>query len=173
MMTTTQMYAIKPRMKKSSKETLALIHQPTATKTTSKRERPKSEMEDARDLGIALAASLSAKIKNVDDFTFVDSDGEEESNCVICIGSTGAGKSATISRCTRRPVSSGNGRDRVTVRCAKYDLRPDAKEEMEAMGLAPSILDLVWVDTVGWDDADLQGINLKIRPILPKSATFF
>ena len=62
---------------------------------------------------------------------------------------------------TRRPVSSGNGRDRVTVRCAKYDLRPDAREELEAnLGdseVSKVLLPLVWVDTVGWDDADLQG----------------
>ena len=69
----------------------------------------------------------------------------------------GTGKSATISKCTRRPVSSGNGRDRVTVRCAKYDLRSDAREELKAFGISISSLDLIWVDTVGWDDADLQG----------------
>ena len=63
---------------------------------------------------------------------------------------------------TRRPVSSGNGRDRVTVRCAKYDLRPDAREELEKTldntDISDVLLPLVWVDTVGWDDADLQGM---------------
>ena len=54
-------------------------------------------------------------------------------------------------------MSSGNGRDRVTVRCAKYDLRSDAREELKAFGISTSSLDLIWVDTVGWDDADLQG----------------
>lgn len=82
-------------------------------------------------------------------------------DCVICIGSTGAGKSATISKCTRRPVSSGNGRDRVTVRCAKYDLRPDAYVEL-SLTLEDDLLNLVWVDTVGWDDADLQGNHQDI-----------
>ena len=71
--------------------------------------------------------------------------------------SQGTGKSATISKCTRRPVSSGNGRDRVTIRCAKYDLRPDAREELEQLQVPDSSLQLLWVDTVGWDDADLQG----------------
>ena len=82
---------------------------------------------------------------------------DEELSCVICIGSTGAGKSATISKCTKRPVSSGNGRDRVTVRCAKYDVRTDAKEDLEAWKIDKEVIDLNWVDTVGWDDADLQG----------------
>ena len=86
---------------------------------------------------------------------------EEELSCVICIGSTGAGKSATISKCTKRPVSSGNGRDRVTVRCAKYDLRTDAKEDLEALRIDKDVIDLNWVDTVGWDDADLQGTNMN------------
>ena len=27
--------------------------------------------------------------------------------------------------------------------------------------LSPEIKDLVWVDTVGWDDADLQGYPIK------------
>lgn len=86
---------------------------------------------------------------------------EEELSCVICIGSTGAGKSATISKCTKRPVSSGNGRDRVTVRCAKYDLRTDAKEALEALRIDKDVIDLNWVDTVGWDDADLQGKSMN------------
>ena len=87
-----------------------------------------------------------------------DTDEDPELHCIICVGSTGAGKSATISKCTRRPVSSGSGRDRVTVRCAKYDLRHDAEEDLQRLGFDPSMTNLVWVDTVGWDDADLRGM---------------
>ena len=91
----------------------------------------------------------------------VPKDDDVELSCVICVGSTGAGKSATISKCTKRPVSSGNGRDRVTVRCAKYDLRTDAKEALEALRIDKDVIDLNWVDTVGWDDADLQGKSMN------------
>ena len=45
----------------------------------------------------------------------------------------------------------------MTIRCAKYDLRPDAREELEYLKVPNSSLQLLWVDTVGWDDADLQG----------------
>ena len=44
----------------------------------------------------------------------------------------------------------------MTIRCAKYDLRPDAREELEYLKVPDSSLQLLWVDTVGWDDADLQ-----------------
>ena len=76
-----------------------------------------------------------------------------------------------LSKCTRRPVSSGNGRDRVTVRCAKYDLRSDAREELEALNVPHSSLELLWVDTVGWDDADLQGkLPLTWLPLMRVNA---
>ena len=62
---------------------------------------------------------------------------------------------------TRRPVSSRNGCERVTVRCARYDLPPEAREDLKAnLGnseVSKVLLPLVWVDTVGLDDADLQG----------------
>ena len=61
--------------------------------------------------------------------------------------SLGTGKSSTISKCTGRSVPAGNGRDRVTVRCDKYTVKEGRKE------------DPVWVDTVGWDDADLEDEN--------------
>ena len=46
--------------------------------------------------------------------------------------------------------------------CAKY-LTKQVDSEFDRQ-LDPKIRDLVWVDTVGWDDADLQGqiIFLKI-----------
>lgn len=144
MLTTSQLYAIKPRgNKKNTSEILALTHQALVHR----RRQRLQEIEVEED----------KKQAEDEEFTHIDSEGEEELSCVICIGSTGAGKSATISKCTRRPVSSGNGKDRVTIRCAKYDLRPDAKQDLEELGVDPNIIDLLWVDTVGWDDADLQG----------------
>ena len=44
-------------------------------------------------------------------------------------------------------MPAGNGRDRVTVRCDKYTVKEGRKD------------DPVWVDTVGWDDADLEDEN--------------
>jgi predicted GTPase len=40
----------------------------------------------------------------------------ETRSCVICVGSTGTGKSSTISKVTGRTVAAGNGKDRVTFR---------------------------------------------------------
>ena len=62
-------------------------------------------------------------------------------SCVICVGSTGAGKSSTVTKYTGVVTRSGSGTERVTRHCHLIrDLRDDA---------AP-----VWVDTVGWDDAE-------------------
>ena len=61
---------------------------------------------------------------------------------------------------TRSPVSYGNSRAPVTNKCAKYNLQPDASEELEMIldnEISDILLPLVWVDTVGWDDSDLQG----------------
>lgn len=74
---------------------------------------------------------------------------------MICVGSTGAGKSSTISKCTRRPVSSGSGKDRVTVRCDSYVARTEDQTANELVKY-DKVNKLVWVDTVGWDDADLE-----------------
>ena len=77
-------------------------------------------------------------------------------SCVICVGSTGTGKSSTISKCTRRAASSGNGRDRITVRCEMYTIREDEQDPEERIKWN-DINQLIWVDTVGLDDADLEG----------------
>lgn len=135
----TQLVQVPPRPRpRKSKQHLAITHQ------------WKAQIKKISDNGESDTQPLIS-------FSEDEEEGKEILDCVICIGSTGAGKSATISKCTKRPVSSGNGRDRVTVRCAKYDLRSDARAQLQDCGLASDILDLTWVDTVGWDDADLQG----------------
>ena len=96
-------------------------------------------------------------------------------SCVICVGSTGAGKSATIQRCTKKSVPSGNGHDRVTNKCTKYDLTAEAKADLEAWAITKEVIDLTWVDTVGWDDADLQGKSRNLSAVtipLPLSTHF-
>lgn len=62
-------------------------------------------------------------------------------SCIICVGSTGTGKSATISKFTRLPIQSNAGVSRVTTKCCMYH-RPNDK--------------YAWIDTVGWDDAQFE-----------------
>ena len=138
MASTSQLLAIKPQRKLNGRKAIELVNQIAPTHQL---------------------IHFNEEVESDEDEDEVDQ--EEELSCVICIGSTGAGKSATISKCTKRPVSSGNGRDRVTVRCAKYDLRTDAQEELELLKVDKNIIELNWVDTVGWDDAELQGKTNK------------
>ena len=50
-----------------------------------------------------------------------DKDTENEiPACIICVGSTGSGKSATISKYTRLPIQSNAGMARVTTKCSMY-----------------------------------------------------
>ena len=41
-------------------------------------------------------------------------------SCILLLGSTGTGKSSTISKCTGQQVTVGHGRHSVTVTCDKY-----------------------------------------------------
>ena len=61
-------------------------------------------------------------------------------SCVICVGTTGAGKSATISKFTGLRAPSSAGVERQTKECALYE--------------GPELHDggPVWIDTVGWED---------------------
>ena len=45
---------------------------------------------------------------------------KEIPTCIICVGSTGSGKSATISKYTRLPIQSNSGMARVTTKCNMY-----------------------------------------------------
>ena len=71
-----------------------------------------------------------------------------ENCCIICVGSTGAGKSSTITKLTGQHVPSGNSTHRVTQRCNIY--RPKLEFEENIIQEKNVFL----VDTVGWDDAD-------------------
>ena len=79
--------------------------------------------------------------------SFAASDAESEAEedkgpqCVICVGSTGSGKSATIAKYTSLPIRSNAGSSRVTTKCTMYK-RPQDQ--------------LAWIDTVGWDDAEFE-----------------
>ena len=61
--------------------------------------------------------------------------------CIICVGSTGSGKSATIAKYTRLPIQSNAGMARVTTKCSMYK-RPNDQ--------------YAWIDTVGWSDSQFE-----------------
>ena len=71
-----------------------------------------------------------------------------ENCCIVCVGSTGAGKSSTISKLTGQHVPSGTSTQRVTQKCNIY--RP--KLELEKNVIQEN--NVFFVDTVGWDDAE-------------------
>ena len=63
--------------------------------------------------------------------------------CIICVGSTGTGKSSTVSKYTGVKTKAGSGTERVTKNCEIHRSLTDDQEP-------------VWVDTVGWDDAECE-----------------
>ena len=88
-------------------------------------------------------------------------------SCVICIGSTGTGKSSTIQKCTRQEeedAMTGNNLDGVNNKCKIYKhkqevVNDDTSLHSDFFGqfLWKSFQELVWVDTVGWNDKRLDG----------------
>ena len=69
---------------------------------------------------------------------------EDQSHCcVICVGSTGTGKSSTVGKYTGVQTKAGSGTERVTTYCQIHRSLTDDQEP-------------VWVDTVGWDDAECE-----------------
>ena len=62
--------------------------------------------------------------------------------CIICVGSTGTGKSSTVGICTGAQCKAGSGSERVTLRSQIYG--------------TDKTMEPVWVDTVGWDDAEID-----------------
>ena len=61
--------------------------------------------------------------------------------CLICVGSTGSGKSSTISKCLGVDTATGSGAEPVTLECQVF-----RSQEQE----------VVWVDTRGWLDTDME-----------------
>ena len=60
--------------------------------------------------------------------------------CILVVGTTGSGKSSTISKCTGQPVEVSDQADSVTRKCQIFaDLNKPSRP--------------VWVDTVGYDDS--------------------
>lgn len=48
---------------------------------------------------------------------------DEGGTCVIAVGTTGTGKSSTISICTGQPVRSGSGPNSITEQCQMFTSR--------------------------------------------------
>ena len=68
----------------------------------------------------------------------------DQSNCcIICVGSTGTGKSSTVGKYTGVQTRAGSGTERVTMHCEIHRSLTNDQEP-------------VWVDTVGWDDAECE-----------------
>jgi len=63
--------------------------------------------------------------------------------CIICVGSTGTGKSSTVGKFTGVQTRAGSGTERVTMQCEIHRSLTDDQEP-------------VWVDTVGWDDVECE-----------------
>ena len=59
--------------------------------------------------------------------------------CILVIGTTGTGKSSTISKCTGQSVEVSDRADSVTRKCQIF---ADLKKSSQP----------VWIDTVGYDD---------------------
>lgn len=68
--------------------------------------------------------------------------------CILCVGSTGTGKSSTIARLTEQRVKASDSLRRVTQRCKLY--RP----VFHSKNCIFEQRNIFVVDTVGWEDAD-------------------
>ena len=68
---------------------------------------------------------------------------DQRNCCVICVGSTGTGKSSTVGKYAGVQTRAGSGTERVTMHCEIHRSLTDDQEP-------------VWVDTVGWDDAECE-----------------
>ena len=77
----------------------------------------------------------------------------EEGTCVVCVGSTGSGKSSTISIMTGHQLATSDSVSSVTTECELYTNLMD--------GGAAS-----WLDTVGWEDRkkdDMESFRNPLR----------
>ena len=68
---------------------------------------------------------------------------DQNNCCIICVGSTGTGKSSTVGKYTGVQTRAGSGTERVTMHCEIHCSLTDDQEP-------------VWVDTVGWDDVECE-----------------
>ena len=85
--------------------------------------------------------------------SYLNKNANDSKSCVICIGSTGSGKSSTIKKClNREDVMTGDGVDRVNNECRRYSIAVEYEFDKWK-----SLRDLVWVDTVGWNDKNRDG----------------
>jgi len=63
----------------------------------------------------------------------------EEDCCIVCVGSTGSGKSSTVSIMTGQHIMTSDSVSSVTTECQLYTNLMDSRAAS-------------WLDTVGWED---------------------
>ncbi len=79
--------------------------------------------------------------------------------CVLCVGQTGSGKSATVTRLSLRRAESSAGFERKTQSCQAYKPVVLKEEEVEGGGFWSD--PALWVvDTVGWQDEAVEDETL-------------
>merc|ERR1711962_1792757 len=105
------------------------------------------EEDEAMELD-PLNTSVSSGCLNRSAMSYMLRDASENC-CILVVGSTGTGKSATIAKLTGQVVASNDGVSSVTKKCAIY--RPARNN---ANSVFPDARNLFFVDTVGWDDPE-------------------
>lgn len=73
--------------------------------------------------------------------------------CILVVGTTGTGKSSTISKCTQQTVEISDRPESVTKHCQVF---PDLN----------NITNPVWIDTVGYDDSSKVDDNESFKQVL-------
>jgi len=76
-----------------------------------------------------------------------------ENCCILMVGSTGTGKSSTIEKLSGQNVRTSSSIRRETQRCALYRPSPAHPDKNIFFDIPQQ---LFFVDTVGWDDAELE-----------------
>ena len=99
---------------------------------------------------------------------------KESRSCVICVGSMGTGKTSTVQKCTQQEdMVSGFGMVRSDDRCRMYRCKQEKVDDVDCLHsdflgrfLWKSVQELIWVDTVGWNDKDKDGNLNYLKSLL-------
>ena len=98
-------------------------------------------------------------------FPNIPTNESECQSCVICLGSTGTGKTSTIQKCTLQDsFNSGCESNGPNETCKIYKCQQEKVDDVDDLHsdflgrfLWKSIQELVWVDTFGWNDRNRDG----------------
>ena len=85
-------------------------------------------------------------------------------SCVICVGSTGTGKTSTIQKCTLQNEVISAELNTTDLTCRMYRCQQEKVDDLDDLHsdflgrfLWKSVQELVWVDTPGWNETDKDG----------------